>query len=283
MDERRALRLLQVSDMHFGRPCIPAVIDAMEAHLHATPYDVIVVAGDVAQRSLSGEFQRAAAFIRDARRRAPLIIVPGNHDIAWWQSPMHVFGRNALYTRYRRYVSEELEPTLEVPGATFMGVNTSHGVGWYTLTTRPRDVSIIGVVTEAQLASVERRCAAVPSGHARVVVMHHNPVRGALSHRFGIKHADKVLRRYARAGVDLVLCGHDHQEAVHQLPGHDGMVVCTSGTLSNRSRGGRPCSFFDITLAPDTISVVTHFWSPDRSVLEPSAPQCFARSSRAPA
>jgi 3',5'-cyclic AMP phosphodiesterase CpdA len=277
-----SLRLLQVSDLHFGRPCIPRVVDAMEAHLNATPYDVIVVAGDVAQRSLSGEFQRAAAFMRDARRRAPLIIVPGNHDVAWWMSPMHVFGKAPLYSRYRRYVSEELEPTLAVPGATLIGVNTSHGVGWYTLTTRPRDVSIIGAVTDEQLDHVERRCAAAPPGDMRIVVMHHNPVRGPLSHRFGIKHADKVLARYARSGVELVLCGHDHQEFVHQMP-ENGMVVCTSGTLSNRSRGGRPCSFFEITVSPQSISVTTHVWSTERSALEPSAPQCFARSSRAPA
>lgn len=278
-----ALRVLHVSDLHFGKPCIPAVIEAMEAHLDATPYDVVVISGDVAQRSLSGEFQRAAAFMRDARRKAPLIIVPGNHDIAWWMSPLHVFGTDGLYARYRKFVSADLEPTLTVPGATFVGVNTAHGVGWYTLTTRARDVSIIGAVTDAQLDRVAARCRDVPPPAARVVVMHHNPVRGQLSHRFGIKHADKVLGRYAEAGVDLVLCGHDHQEAIHHLPERGGMVVCTAGTLSDRSRGGRPCSFFDITIEATAIRIVTHYWSVERARLEPSDPQCFARSSRAPA
>jgi 3',5'-cyclic AMP phosphodiesterase CpdA len=275
-----SLRLLHVSDLHFGKPCIPAVIDAMEAHLEASPYDLVVVSGDVAQRSLSGEFQRAAAFIRDVRRRLPLIIVPGNHDTAWWMSPMHVFGTDGLYTRYRKYVSEDLEPTLTVPGAHLIGVNTSHGVGWYTLTTRPRDVSIIGVVTDAQLDRVAAECSRVDAMTARIVVMHHNPVRGLLSHRFGIKHPEKVLSRYAAAGVDLVLCGHDHQEAVHHLPQHGGMVVCTAGTLSNRSRGGRPCSFHDVRLTRDQIGVVTHYWSTEHAAFEPSETQCFARSSR---
>ncbi|MGQ0650202.1 MAG: metallophosphoesterase family protein, partial [Gemmatimonadaceae bacterium] len=175
----------------------------------------------------------------------------------------------------------DLDPTLSVPGASFIGVNTSHGVGWYTLTTRPRDVSIIGVVTDAQLDRVQALCAGMNGSDARVVVMHHNPVLGNLSHRYGIKHADRVLSRYAAAGVDLVLCGHDHQEAVHHLPDKRGLVVCTAGTLSNRSRGGRPCSFHDITITPDAIGVATHYWSAERSAFEPSAPQCFARSSRA--
>ncbi|MGQ0650130.1 MAG: metallophosphoesterase family protein, partial [Gemmatimonadaceae bacterium] len=112
MADGTSLRLLHAADLHFGRPCIPTVIDALEAHLQATPYDVVVIAGDVAQRSLSGELQRAAAFIRDARRRAPLIIVPGNHDVSWWMSPLHLFGTDGLYTRYRKYISADLEPTL---------------------------------------------------------------------------------------------------------------------------------------------------------------------------
>ncbi|MCC6317790.1 MAG: metallophosphoesterase [Gemmatimonadaceae bacterium] len=276
------LRLLHVSDLHFGRPCIPEVIDAMEAHGASAGYDAVIVSGDVAQRSLSGEFQRAAAFIRDVRRHRPLLIVPGNHDVSWWMSPLHLLGTDGLYTRYRRYISEDLEPAMSVPGARVIGVNTSHGVGWYTLTTRPRDVSIIGVVTDAQLDRVAAECAATPTDTARIVVMHHNPVRGQLSNRFGIKHPGKVIERYARAGVDLVLCGHDHQEAVHHLPEHGGMVVCTAGTLSNRSRGGRPCSFHDITVTDRHIAVTTHYWT-DRAAFEPSPVQCFARSSRVPA
>ncbi len=275
------LRLLHVSDLHFGRPCIPSVIDAMEGHFQAGRYDAVAISGDVAQRALSGEFQRAASFMRDVRRTTPLIIVPGNHDVAWWMSPLHLRGTAPMYTRYRKYVDADLEPAMHVPGASFIGVNTSHGVGWYTLTTRPRDVSIIGVVTDAQLHRVTSECAATPAGHARIVVMHHNPVRGQLSQRFGIKHAERVLTRYAAAGVDLVLCGHDHQEAVHHLPRHGGMVVCTAGTLSDRSRGGRPCSFFDITVSPTSISVVTQYWNSGHHAFEPAAPQCFARSSRA--
>lgn len=278
--EGRALRILHVSDLHFGRPCIPAVIDAMEAHFHAAPHDVVVVSGDVAQRSLSGELQRARAFLRDVATKAPSIIVPGNHDVAWWMSPLHLLGTDWLYARYREYISADLEPSLSVPGARFVGVNTSHGVGWYTLTMRPRDVSIIGVVTEAQLDKAAASCAVAAASDARIVVMHHNPVLGQLSNRYGIKHADRVLTRYAAAGVDLVLCGHDHQEAVHHLPDKGGMVVCTAGTLSNRSRGGRPCSFHEIEISVGSISVVTQYWSVDRQTFEPSAALCFARSSR---
>jgi 3',5'-cyclic AMP phosphodiesterase CpdA len=277
------IRILHVSDLHFGKPCVPEAIDAMEEHLHATPYDVVAVSGDVSQRSLSGEFQRAAAILRDARRKSAVIIVPGNHDVAWWMSPLHVFGSDILYTRYRRYISADLEPTLSVPGAKFVGVNTSHGVSWHTLTWRPRDVSIIGAVTPAQRARVRAEFAHAPPGDLRVVVMHHNPVRGGLSHRFGITRAAETMRDYQAAGVDLVLCGHDHQEAVHPAESVGGVVVCTAGTLSNRSRANRPSSFFSLTVSPSQIQVVPYLWNAPARGYDPQPSQCFDRFSRAPA
>ena len=275
-----ALRILHISDLHFGKPCVPEAIDAMEAHLHGGDYDVVAISGDVSQRALSGEFQRAAALIRDARRRAEVIIVPGNHDVAWWMSPLHIFGTEPIYRRYRRYISANLEPVLRVPGATFVGVNTSHGVSWDTLTTRPRDVSIIGAVTTKQLERVRSEFAGVAPGDLRAVVMHHNPVRGQLSHRFGVTHPDRILEAYAASGVELVLCGHDHQEAVHPAEKVHGIVVCTAGTLSDRSRMDRPSSFFSLTVSPREIEVVTYFWTPRQGAYEPQAAQCFARSSR---
>jgi hypothetical protein len=42
----------------------------------------------------------------------------------------------------------------------------------------------------------------------------------------------------------MVLCGHDHQEAVHTVEeSAPGLVISTAGTISNRLRPGRPSSF----------------------------------------
>ena len=51
-------------------------------------YDVVAISGDVSQRARAGEFQRARAFIRHAERVSRTIVVPGNHDVAWWYSPL---------------------------------------------------------------------------------------------------------------------------------------------------------------------------------------------------
>ena len=49
---------------------------------------MVAISGDLTQRARAGEFQRAAAFVRDARRVSRVITVPGNHDVAWWKAPL---------------------------------------------------------------------------------------------------------------------------------------------------------------------------------------------------
>jgi 3',5'-cyclic AMP phosphodiesterase CpdA len=79
-------------------------------------------------------------------------------------------------------------------------------------------------------------------------------------------------------GVDLVLCGHDHQEAVNFVE-HTakGTVVSTAGTVSNRSRGGRPSSVNSIQVSDDTIEVTTLIWSDAERTFTPGPSRRFPR------
>ncbi len=276
----KTVRLFHVSDLHFGRPAVPAQIDAIEAHIQRTKYDVVAISGDVSQRSRAGEFQRAHAFIRDARKVSRVICVPGNHDVAWWRSPLHLRGADTIYQPYRQHLNDELEPVLRVPGATLVGLNTAQGVHVRTLTWNLRDLSIIGDLRRAQIERAAFAFTQAPQGDARIVVMHHNPVKGDLSQRHGLKHTKQILGAFAAIGVDLVLCGHDHQEAIHFVEHtRKGTIISTAGTVSNRSRGGRPSSVNVITIATDDIRIVTHVWSSVDGDFIPGPSSCFARSS----
>ena len=276
----QTVRLFHVSDLHFGRPAVPAQIDAIENHIQSTRYDVVAISGDVSQRSRAGEFQRARAFIRDALKVSRVICVPGNHDVAWWRSPMYMRGSERIYEPYRQHLNADLEPVLRIPGVTLVGLNTAHGVNARTLTWNPRDISIIGDLRRAQIERAQRDFEASPPGDARVVVMHHNPVKGDLSRRHGLKNTKRILGAFATIGVDLVLCGHDHQEAIHYVEHtRKGTVISTAGTVSNRSRGGRPSSVNVIVITRDEIRIVTHIWSTADSNFIPGPSKCFARSS----
>lgn len=251
---------MQAGDFHFAAPARPDLIAAFERLLARERYDAVVFCGDFAQRSRIGEFLCGAALVRHARQFSATIVVPGNHDVAWWRSPLHIRGKEKMYEKYRTWLDSELEPVLSVPGATFVGLNSSHGIAPYTLTTRLRDLSVIGAVTDAQLARCTDMLTRIPAGDLRAVVMHHNPVRGELSQRFGIPNHRAVLTSFAAARCDLVLCGHDHQEHITRVSLPNGgaehsIVVSACGTISSRSRGGRPCSATAITVTRDQLTL----------------------------
>jgi 3',5'-cyclic AMP phosphodiesterase CpdA len=272
------VRILHVSDLHFGRPVDSALIEAIEAHIAADRYDVVAVSGDLSQRARAGEFQRASVFLRDAARVSKVITVPGNHDVAWWRSPMMIRGAETIYEPYRRYVSEELEPVLRVPGATLVGLNTAQGVSRRTLTWNLRDISIIGDLRRRQVERAGAEFHASSPEDARVIVMHHNPVKGELSGRHGLKNTRRILGAFANIGVDVVCCGHDHQEAIHFVEHtRRGTVISTAGTVSNRSRGGRPSSVNVVTIGSTGIEVRTLVWSSGDRVLAEGPKEVFER------
>ncbi len=270
--------LFHCSDLHFGHPAVPAQYEAIEALIQERKYDVVAISGDVSQRARSGEFQRAREFIRQAERASRTIVVPGNHDVAWWYAPLGLGKAARMYEKYQRYIDPELEPVLRVAGATFVGLNTSHGVSVHTLTWNMRDLSIIGHVSRAQIAWAGAQFEAARAGDARVVVMHHNPVMGELSQRHGLTNTQKILGAFAEMGVDLVLCGHDHQEAVHYIEHTKrGTIISTAGTISDRSRGGRPSSVNSIRISEQEIEISTLVWSSELATFTAGPVKCFAR------
>lgn len=270
--------LFHCSDLHFGHPAVPEQYESIEALIQDRKYDVVAVSGDVSQRARAGEFQRAREFLRQAERVSRTIVVPGNHDVAWWLAPLGFGDPNRMYRKYRAYISRDLEPVLHVGGATLVGLNTSQGVMLRTLTWNVRDISIIGHLTRGQIARARTEFDQSREGDARIIVMHHNPVAGELSQRHGLKNTQRILGAFAEMDVDLVLCGHDHQEAVHFIEHTKrGTVISTAGTISNRSRGGRPSSVNSIRISEREIEVSTLVWSDDQRAFMPGPVKCFAR------
>jgi 3',5'-cyclic AMP phosphodiesterase CpdA len=270
--------VLHVSDLHFGNPAVPELIDAIEALIAERRFDVVAISGDLSQRSRAGEFLRARAVVRDARRVSQVIVIPGNHDVKWWRAPIGIGSHRTMFANYKRYISPDLEPVLHVPGATFVGLLTAHGVKAHTLTWNPRDIGVVGDVRRSQIERVKREFEQSPRDDLRVIVMHHNPLKGELSQRHGLVHTRRVLGAFADLGVDLVLCGHDHQEAIDYVEHtRRGTVVSTAGTVSNRSRGGRPSSVNLIEMSPARIQVSTLIWASEKNGFQPGPVRTFSR------
>jgi 3',5'-cyclic AMP phosphodiesterase CpdA len=271
--------LVHLSDPHFGGLADLAQIEAAEALIPDLEPDAIVISGDLSQRSRHGEFQRARAFIRELGRSAPVHVIPGNHDVQWWRRPFLPFGRAAKYPKYRRYFGSELTPTLDLPTMVIAGVLTSHGVAWSSLTPRLRDIAVKGHLPRREIARATEVFGRARPEQARILVLHHNVLRGGLSQRMGLARWRVAQRRIVASGADLVLCGHDHQEQVDTL---EGVVVACAGTLSTRSRGHRPSVFFRVVVEETAIHVEQYRWDAGRTVFRRSDRHQFARRSRIP-
>lgn len=242
------VRVMHISDIHFGHSHVAEHVAAAEALAveaadTQSPLDAIVVSGDLSQRARVGEFRAARALLDRLGAVAPLLVVSGNHDAEWWRAPLG-FGDSArVHDRWRTIIGTPLEPTLRVPGVSIVGLNSAPGVMPWTLTWNPRDVRVKGGLTAAQLADARQRLEASPPGDLRVLVFHHNLVRGQLSNRWGLARPCETLDAIATIGPDVVCNGHDHEERAEVVVRPGGMLLAsTANTLSRRARGKRVAS-----------------------------------------
>ncbi|MFQ5704356.1 MAG: metallophosphoesterase family protein [Gemmatimonadales bacterium] len=271
--------IVHLSDPHFGELADLGQIGGVEELIPDLEPRAIVISGDLTQRARHGEFQAAKAFARSLERTAPVFVIPGNHEVQWWRRPLVPFGRNGKYRKYMRYFGPILAPTLALPEACVAGVLTSHGVSWGSLTARPRDLAVKGHLPKKEIVRTTRVFAQTNPRQLRVLVVHHNILRGQTSGRMGLARWKLAQSRIMKCGADVVLCGHDHQERADLL---GDIVVSCAGTLSSRRRGDRPAIFNRVCWDDDSIQVELYRWDLGRHVFRRSDVYAFARVRRQP-
>jgi predicted phosphodiesterase len=108
-------------------------------------------------------------------------------------------------------------------------------------------------------------------------MIHHNPIRGELSGRHGLANTEQALHAFADLGTELILCGHDHLQAIHNVErGVHGLVISTAGTISNRLRPGRASSFNLVTIDERSLRITTYSWQ-DADGFVPSEERSYTR------
>ena len=280
------VRLVHVSDLHFGRPAVSERLDSLRELITELRPDAVAVSGDLTQRCSRKEFVQAREYLDKIGEVAPYIVIPGNHDIRWLGAVARNLGLAGLlrkqahdfkYSRYKKYISEDLTPSLEVPGAVIAGLNSAHGITRGSLTKRLRDLGVIGHVKHADIESAREAFENASPDAARIVMTHHNPIRGELSGRHGLANTEQALHAFADLGTELVLCGHDHLDAVHTVEkGAHGLVISTAGTISNRLRPGRTSSFNLVEIDERNLHITPYVWKNPEGFV-PSEERSFRR------
>lgn len=217
--------------------------------------DHLALTGDLSNVSLDAEWRVALRWIEGLERSpADVTVIPGNHDAYVAQ----VVAERRFETMFAAYQS----PGASEPSQSSLapeGEGRTEGRGEearatdYPFLRRRGPVALIGVnscvatgdlgawgeVGQPQLERLERLLAAPQARAAvRVVLIHHPPVRIKGGEDRNLKDRAAFAAVLARAGAELVIHGHDHQDESSVLEGPGGRTVPVIGAGSASYAGG---------------------------------------------
>lgn len=224
--------VLQISDPHFGTEQ-PHVMRALLRLAQEQQPEVILLSGDITQRARRAQFAAARDFVEQLP--APVLAVPGNHDIPLFNLFARAF---SPYGNYKRAFGNELEPVYESAGLLVLSLNTSRP-------SRHKD----GAVSRTQIERVAARLGQARPEQLRMVMQHH-PVRAREQSDLTnllIGH-EEAVPRWVDAGLDLLVGGHIHLPYVwplhgrHGASGRSGWTAQAGTALSTRVRDSIPNS-----------------------------------------
>lgn len=255
MDSTGSLRILQISDLHFGPPFLPVVSEALLQTAEQLEPDAVIVSGDLTQRAKEEQFIAAAKFLKRLPA-VPQLVIPGNHDVPLYRIAERFLDPHGLY---KRHISEELNPILTIDGAVIVGLDT----------TSPYRNITNGRIHRWQLDRCSQALQEAPPEAARIVVAHHHfaPSPDYIPDLVMPK-ARRAMERFGDLGVEMVLGGHLHcayiGNSLDFFPGSHrdrGIIVVQCGTSTSRRGRGREREKNSLNLIEITQSshIVTHF------------------------
>jgi 3',5'-cyclic AMP phosphodiesterase CpdA len=263
-------RVDHISDLHFNR-IDPAAAEALVSALNDDPADLIAVSGDLTMRARNREYRAAASFL--ARLKAPVLVVPGNHDITAfypWERFLDPFGR------WHRHINPETEPLWQDEELAVVGLNTVIRADWNLSWEGGR-------VPRHGLRNLLERLEALPRNLFRIVVAHHPFL--APEERPDTPtahHAAPALEQLAKAGVRLILSGHLHRDYVRlhrgapgertgllRRPTQDLLVVQAGSAISTRLRGD-PNAYNRIIIEKNAARIEPRRWNGHAWVAAPA-------------
>ena len=220
-------RIVLLADLHFGS--VPSgLAELLHTAVAELAPDVIVIAGDLTLRSRRREFADVRAWLRTLP--APLMLLPGNHDLPVWNL---IERFNSPFARYARATGAPLMPVFEDTCCFILGLNTT--ASW-----QPHWQWQEGIARRGDVLAAEKLLAAAPPEKVRVVATHHPlfSVKG-LPRARPVRRGTKALDMLARRHVALLMHGHLHQQYAMTME-HAGQTILTIGAptaLSSRVRG----------------------------------------------
>ena len=256
--KRTPIRLLHLSDVHFGAEDTTALKAVEDFAAHIKP-DAIVIAGDITQSGRRREFEAARAWFDKLGFRA--IVAPGNHDTPIYHLPARLVAPFDRYARYMKGV-DVVDQLVELGDGLvrISAINTARGI-------QGRVNWADGVIDLDDLRQALELLAGGPENAWRLLICHH-PLKQPGHSRIAVDtlRGGEALQLCEKAHVDAILTGHIHDAFAHPVEStRRPMVQMGGGTLSTRLRATRP-SFCVISI--DGQHMVQEIVTIDRNGLE---------------
>lgn len=218
--------IAHISDLHFGHNDPLRARSLVQALTEINPH-VLVVSGDLVEHATDREFVQVREFLKLLPR--PQVIVPGNHDLAFYNL-FQRFSRGL--DKYRRYISDDLSPSFTDSEVAILGAKSAH---LYPVKG--------GRLSHRQLDEIVEYFSAIPPDLVRVLVTHHPfDLPAPANSRLLIGDSRRAVSRLAPV-VDILLAGHIHLSSSgstrtrYRLNGHSMIFVQAGTALSDRFKG----------------------------------------------
>ncbi len=227
--------LVHLSDLHFGKVDADLLAPLRELVIRIDP-DVLVVSGDLTQRAKAEQFEQAR----------------GNHDISLY----NVFRRFLQpLTRYKRYITDDLDPIYVDEEIAVLGVNTARSLTF-------KD----GRVNKEQVATIKQQLSGLAPHITRIIVTHHPfDLPESEDDSDLVDRAPMAMKAFSDCGVDLLLSGHMHTSHAASTAGRYQMneyaaLVVQAGTATSTRGRGEVNSFNVVRVEHERIEVDRYGW-----------------------
>ncbi len=212
------------------------LLEDMRVDLRAQAPDHLALTGDLSNIAVTAEWRSALAWL-DLSGVAPesISVIPGNHDAY----VPEVLATREFERLFAPYQTSDLDRDGEGSYYPFVQIREPLALIGVSSAVATGDLGAWGEIGEAQLARLEAILKAPElAALTRVVLVHHPPVLHKDGEHRNLRDRDAFAQVLARAGADLVLHGHDHEDQRAELPGPDGRGIPVIGAGSASYAGG---------------------------------------------
>ncbi|OQY27795.1 MAG: hypothetical protein B6244_09385 [Candidatus Cloacimonetes bacterium 4572_55] len=241
--------------------------EMVEREIQAYSPDLVIVTGDMTSWSTRREYREAAKWLRGIE--SPLLVVPGNHDIFWWNPFIQIFDSHCNFNRYIQHLTQ---PIFKRKKLTILGVDST-----------ARFLFGMGYVSGSERSRLKAQLERIPMDHYIIVAFHHNmlPVPGTGMNTTALFNYRKMLNILQTYRVDMVLNGHRHAfhiQLIDELERdklkmkatdsfHPQIIVTCNSTTSSRYRGNiRENGYNVIQIMPEHVEIHQQIFDPTENI-----------------